>query len=160
MIRYIVRQNSNTKSETYGKYYAYPVIEETIDLDGLAAHMAEHNTPFSKGAIKGILTDMVTCIKHILLEGKNVKINDLAIFSLGIRNKKGGADSAGEFNPSRNVDGVRLRARSTGVLNNANLNLDADLKKWDSTRGTTSDSSSTSGSSSSSGTTTPIDEMP
>ena len=159
MIRYIVRQNSNPKSETFGKYYAYPVIEETVDLDGLAAHMAEHNTPFSKGAIKGILTDMVTCIKHILLEGKNVKINDLAIFSLGIRNKKGGSDSEGEFNPSRNVDGVRLRARSTGVLNNANLNLDADLKKWDTTRGTTSGSSS-SGSSSSSGPTTPIDEMP
>jgi len=31
--------------------------------------MSNHNTPFSKGAIKGMLTDMVVCIKELLLEG-------------------------------------------------------------------------------------------
>ena len=89
MILYVLRKNTNMKSVAYGKYYAFPVIEETIELDGLAEHMANHNTPYSKGAIKGVLTDMVNCIKELLLEGKNVKIADLAIFSLGIKNKKG-----------------------------------------------------------------------
>ena len=78
MILYILRQNKNEASAAYGKWFAYPVIEETIDLDGLAGHMANHNTPFSKGAIKGMLTDMVSCVKELLLEGKNVKIADLA----------------------------------------------------------------------------------
>ena len=78
MILYILRQNKNSQSAAYGKWFAYPVIEETIDLDGLAGHMANHNTPFSKGAIKGMLTDMVSCVKELLLEGKNVKIADLA----------------------------------------------------------------------------------
>lgn len=50
MILYVLKQNKNTSSRAYGKYFAYPVIEETIDLDGLAGHMANHNTPFSKGA--------------------------------------------------------------------------------------------------------------
>ena len=86
MILYILRQNKNQTSLAYGKFFAYPVIEETINLDALAEHMANHNTPFSKGAIKGMLTDMVNCIKELLLEGKTVKIDDLAIFSLGIRN--------------------------------------------------------------------------
>ena len=89
MILYIMRKNTNPKSAAFGKHFAYPVIEETIELDGLAEHMSNHNTPYSKGAIKGMLTDMVGCIKELLLEGKNVKIADLAIFSLGIKNNGG-----------------------------------------------------------------------
>ena len=89
MILYVLKQNKNSKSAAYGKFFAYPVIEETINLDALAEHMSNHNTPYSKGAIKGMLTDMVGCIKELLLEGKNVKIADLAIFSLGIKNNGG-----------------------------------------------------------------------
>ena len=48
-----------------GKYYARPVVTETIGIDKLAEHMASHNTPFSKGAIKGLLTDMVSCVKAV-----------------------------------------------------------------------------------------------
>ena len=89
MILYVLKQNKNRNSPAFGKYFAYPVIEETVTLDGLAEHMSNHNTPYSKGAIKGMLTDMVSCIKELLLEGKNVKIADLAIFSLGIKNNVG-----------------------------------------------------------------------
>ncbi len=129
MIRYNLRKNRNDQSTTYGKYYAYPVIDETLDLDKLAEHMAAHNTPFSKGVIKGMLTDMVVCIKEILLEGKNVKIADLAIFSLGIKNAKGGAASQEDFTVRDNVQSVKLRARATGVLISKSLNLVASLKK-------------------------------
>ncbi|MBR2236882.1 MAG: DNA-binding protein [Prevotella sp.] len=128
MILYILRQNKNENSASYGKYYAYPVIEETITLDGLAEHMSNHNTPFSKGAIKGTLTDMVNCIKELLLEGKNVKIDDLAIFSLGIKNR-GGANTEKDFTVTGNIKGVKLRARATGELVTKNLNLEATLKK-------------------------------
>jgi nucleoid DNA-binding protein len=76
MIRYILKQCKNVKQAIYGKLFAYPVIEETINEDDLAAHMASHNTPFSQGAIKGMLTDMVHCIHELLLEGKNVKISN------------------------------------------------------------------------------------
>ena len=147
MILYVLKQNKNTASKAYGKYFAYPVIEETIDLDALAGHMANHNTPYSKGAIKGMLTDMVSCIKELLLEGKNVKIADLAIFSLGIKNA-GGAESVDEFSVSRNIRGVKLRARATGLLTTTSLNLEATLKKASATtKGYTSGvSSSGSGS--------------
>ena len=110
-------------------YYAYPVIEETVTLEGLAEHMSNHNTPYSKGAIKGMLADMVSCIKELLLEGKNVKIADLAIFSLGIKNTKGGAESAEDFSVTKNIKGVKFRARATGELVARNLNLEATLKK-------------------------------
>ena len=132
MILYVLKQNKNTASKAYGKYFAYPVIEETIDLDSLSEHMANHNTPYSKGAIKGMLTDMVGCIKELLLEGKNVKIADLAIFSLGIKNNGGAADTE-TFSVSKNIKGVKLRARATGELTTTSLNLEATLKKASAT---------------------------
>ena len=132
MILYVLKQNKNSKSAAFGKWFAFPVIEETIDLDALAEHMSNHNTPYSKGAIKGMLTDMVGCIKELLLEGKNVKIADLAIFSLGIKNN-GGAASEEVFSVSKNIKGVKLRARATGELIAKNLNLEATLKKASAT---------------------------
>jgi len=132
MILYVLRQNTNENSKAYGKYFAYPVIEETIDLDALAGHMSNHNTPYSKGAIKGMLTDMVSCIKELLLEGKNVKIADLAIFSLGIKNN-GGSETEETFTVSKNIKGVKLRARATGELTTTSLNLEATLKKASAT---------------------------
>ena len=132
MILYVLKQNKNRKSPAFGKWFAFPVIEETIDLDALAEHMSNHNTPYSKGAIKGMLTDMVSCIKELLLEGKNVKIADLAIFSLGIKNN-GGAVSEDVFTVSKHIKGVKLRARATGELIAKSLNLEATLKKASAT---------------------------
>jgi predicted histone-like DNA-binding protein len=128
MIFYELRQNKNMESKAYCKWFAYPICKETIDLDSLAAHMASHNTPYSKGAIKGMLTDMVGCIKELLLEGKNVKIADLAIFSLGIKNN-GGADKTEDFQVSKHIKGVKLRARATGDLITKSLNLEASLRR-------------------------------
>ena len=129
MIRYITKQNNNLESPAYGKWYAYPVIEETLNLDELAEHMSNHNSPYSKGVIKGLLTDMVSCIKELLLEGKNVKIDDLAIFSIGIKNARGGAATEEDFSVAKNITGVKLRARATGILLSKALNLEATLKK-------------------------------
>ena len=144
MILYVLKQNKNRKSPAFGKWFAFPVIEETIDLDALAEHMSNHNTPYSKGAIKGMLTDMVSCIKELLLEGKNVKIADLAIFSLGIKNN-GGAVSEEVFTVSKNIKGVKLRARATGELIAKSLNLEATLKKASATSKTSGNGGTTGG---------------
>ena len=128
MLLYVLKLNQNAKMpEAYGKYYAYPVITQTVDIDGLAEHMASHNTPFSKGAIKGMITDMVSCIKELTLQGIAVKIDDLAIFSIGIINKMGAA-SIKEWSLAKFVEGYRLRARATGKLSNTQLSLDANAK--------------------------------
>ena len=128
MVRYILQQIKITSSKAYGKWYAKNVVEETIDLDGLSEHMSHHNSPYSKGVIKGLLTDMIQCIKELLLQGMNVKIDDLAIFSLGIKNKLAAATEE-EFTVSKNIEGVKLKARATGELMSKSLNLDATLKK-------------------------------
>ena len=97
-------QNKNEKNQTaFGKWYARAVCDETVDIKGLAAHMASHNTPYSTGAIHGMLKDMVNCTKELLLDGKNVKIDDLAIFSVGLHTT--GAPTADDFNANTNITG-------------------------------------------------------
>lgn len=128
MIKYVLKQNKNKKSLAFGKWYAFPVVEETMDLAELAKHMEEHNTGFTEAMCLGMMTAMVKCIKEQLLAGKNVKIDNLAIFSVGFRNKEG-AKTEAEFTAANNIAGVKLRARATGTLSNANLNSSASVKK-------------------------------
>ena len=126
MIRYKKYQFTGENHPLKGLWYARPVIEETIDTELLAKPMASHTTPYSAGLIKGVLTDMIACTKELILDGKNVKLDDLAIFSVGIVSKKGAA-SAAEFTLANNVKGLKLRARATGELSNAQINLEGLL---------------------------------
>ena len=128
MIRITVYQNKSEKTPAYLKWYPRVIAEETIGLEELAEHMASHNTPFSAGAIKGILTDAVSCTKELLLLGKNVKFPDLAIFSIGLK-VKAGADTKEDFSIAKNIAGLKLRARATDKLSSANL--DASIKRID-----------------------------
>ncbi len=121
MIRIALYQNTNKKiAEAYGKWFPRVVSDETIGLEELAAHMASHNTPYSKGAILGMLTDAAACTKELLLLGKNVKFADIAIFSLGLK-VKGGAPTKEDFNVAKYILGLKLRARATGELKTENL---------------------------------------
>jgi len=129
MIRIKLYQNNNAESKVYQKWYPRIVADETIGLDELAEHMASHNTPFSKGAIKGILTDAVVCTKELLLLGKNVKYPDLAIFSIGLKVKKGGVDTKDDFSVAKCITGLKLRARATGELTTPNL--DTTIRRVD-----------------------------
>ena len=49
MLKYKLYQDNRSNSQFPGKWYARAAINETIGIDGLAAHMASHNSPFSKG---------------------------------------------------------------------------------------------------------------
>ena len=135
MIRIVLYQNTNQKiKEAYGKWFPRVVTEETIGLEELAEHMASHNTPYSKGAILGMLTDAATCTKELLLLGKNVKFADIAIFSLGLVVKEG-ALTKDDFSVAKNIAGLRLRARATGELKTKNL--DTTIKRVDLAGNTT-----------------------
>lgn len=145
MIRVTVYQNNNKKiAEAYGKWFPRVISEETVGLDELSEHMASHNTPFSKGSIKGILTDAVACTKELLLQGKSVKFPDLAIFSIGLRLKGGGAPTKEDFTVGKYIQGLKLRARATGELTSDNLDTTikrVDLAKSENTEKTDTPSS-------------------
>lgn len=80
-----IAKNTNTAiAGTYGKYYSRVEYKGTLDVKGLAKHMAEHTTSFSKGEILGMLTDMAACIKELVLMGFVIKIDDLGLFKASV----------------------------------------------------------------------------
>ena len=118
-------RNNNTASRGYGKIYARVDGKETLDLSKLAEHMHAHNTPYSMGIIKGVLTDMVACIRELCLDGNKVKIDDLAIFSCQV--KSTGANSYLKFDISTNIEAIRLGAYATGEFRRSELLKDGTI---------------------------------
>ena len=74
-----------------------------------------------------MLRDAVKCTKELLLEGKKVKFDNLALFSVGIKGT--GVLNQKEYSVQKNVDGLRLLARATGDLSTTRLFLDSQLKE-------------------------------
>ena len=110
-------ENKETNEE--GKWYAKAVQDRTVDFDGLVTHMSEHNSPYLRGVIKGVLTDMLDCVKELVLDGKSVRLGDLGLFSVGIKSK--GALSREFWNVAEHVTGVNLNVRNTKTWSNAEL---------------------------------------
>ena len=127
MLHYKVYQNKSKGNKAYGKWFARAAVNQTIDLEQLAEHMANHNTPYSKGAIFGVLTEMVNCIRELVLDGNAVKIPNLAIFSAGLKTK--GADNLNDFNVATNVLSAHLRARPCGDFTRAELTAAARVQE-------------------------------
>jgi len=106
MLELNLSQNTNSTLQANGynpngKYYAKVETKEQYTLEKLAEHMHEHNAAFSAGLIQGVLVDMVTCIKHLVLAGCTVKIPNLGIFKCsveanGLTLAKGAKISAGK----------------------------------------------------------------
>jgi len=51
-------------------------------------------------------------VSSLTARANHVKIDDLAIFGVGIRSKA--ADTLEEFSLEKNISGMRLKARATG----------------------------------------------
>ena len=77
---YLSKVAENSETEQAGKLYARVSYKETMSVQDMAHHMAEHNTMFSEGSICGILIDFVKCVREQVLNGNTVKIDNLAIF--------------------------------------------------------------------------------
>ena len=82
-VKVLLRNPNNPQSPK--KTYAQAQSRETVELDALVDHMADHGTPFSRGTIKAVLTDAVTHIEELLLDGRIVKLAELGTFSVSLR---------------------------------------------------------------------------
>lgn len=128
---------------TLGKYYARVEYKGTIDVDKLARHMHSHNAAWSRGLVKGLLTDMTDCIKELALQGYVIKIDDLGLFkatveSNGLTLQQGAKVSAGRGTQRKDeelqadiskqqfaVKNVKLLVQATGETTIDSMNGDA-----------------------------------
>ena len=77
---YLSKVTETSETEQAGKLSARVSYKESMSIQDMARHMAEHNTMFSEGSILGVLTDFVKCVREMVLNGNTVKIDNLAIF--------------------------------------------------------------------------------
>ena len=138
----VPRRHPQNKNEQ-PKWYAKAVQDRTIDFEDLVTHMSEHNSPYSRGVIHGVLTDMLDCVKELVLDGKSVRLGDLGLFSVGL--KTTGARVREKWSVAANVLGVTLNVRNTKTWSNAELRKNTTLQEltgYDDGSGSTSDTPS------------------
>ena len=128
MLKYQIYKSMLKDSPSYGKYYARIISDGTYDVKALAEHMSKHNSPFSPGTITGILTDAISCVKELALDGKRITLDGLVSIGLSITHKMGAA-TADEFSVSKNVDKVKLVAMGVGEFSSSILTTQAKLKE-------------------------------
>ena len=121
------RKNMNTKSPSYGKYYASLDTQETLTTAGLAAHIKEHNFGYGVDAIKAVLQRLSECIPELLSQGIPVKLDGLGTFVHTVQNgpisvngtKQNGLTDAqlkdSSIQPSAMVAGIHIRFRPDGT---------------------------------------------
>ena len=111
MINYSITIMSTTPGTkkadiTETKAYGTAQMTEKLSLDAFAEHISDHNSPFSKGVVKGILTDAVSCLREMMLEGKRVSLGDLGTFGVELATE--GAKTTDEFS-AQNIKAVNVR---------------------------------------------------
>ena len=99
-----LRKSNPSEKNSEKKVYAVMQSNETIGVENLVKHMKEHNTPFTGGTLKGVLSDALECIIEQMLAGNRVNIPGLGTFYVTISSQ--GVDSASEFNPAAHVTAV------------------------------------------------------
>ena len=103
---------------TEGKWYAKAVQDRTVDFEDFVTHISEHNSPYSRGVIHGVLIDMLSCLQELVLDGKSVRLGELGLFSIGMTTKP--AETA-ELFTAQNITRVHLNVRNTKTWSNAEL---------------------------------------
>ena len=101
------------------------VPDRTVSFDDFITHIANHNSPYSRGVIKGVMTDAFDCLKELLLDGKNVRLADIGLFSVGITGKS--AETLAAWTVQQNVTGVHLVVRNTKSWGNSELRKQVSL---------------------------------
>ncbi|MBR3657570.1 MAG: hypothetical protein IKN58_10400 [Prevotella sp.] len=146
---YLSQVSESSESELAGKYYARVSYKQTMSVQDMAHHMAEHNTMFSEGSITGILIDFVKCVREQVLMGNTVKIDNLAIFKATVEangletlydpeQDKVASASIGTLPEGAKtgaaVKAIKLLAQSTGEFTRDELKKDAKLSWTDKTK--------------------------
>ena len=146
---YLSKVTETSETEQAGKLYARVSYKQTLSVQDMAKHMAEHNTMFSEGSITGILIDFVKCVREQVLNGNTVKIDNLAIFKATVEANaletlydaqadKTATASLGTLKEGDKtgaaVKTIKLLAQSTGDFTREELKKDAKLSWTDKTK--------------------------
>lgn len=106
MIDYSVYLLSNPMSpDDPAKAYATNQMREQWNLEKFSKHIADHNGVYSRGTVKGVISDMCECLVEQLLNGNKIKLGELGDFFISLKSE--GAASMKEFTAA-NIKAVNI----------------------------------------------------
>ena len=108
-IIYEVKQNQNSYSAAFGKWYAQIKSLETLNTRKLANHISEHGSIYTPDVVYGVLEKFRSCLVEMLLESKKVKIEGLGTFYCTLENQKNGALKKEDFNVNKHLKALHIR---------------------------------------------------
>ena len=125
MIDYSVYMMRNPlKPELPEKAYAKNQVSEIWPLEKFAKHIADHNGVYSRGMVKGVISDMCECLVEQLLNGVRIEMAELGTFGISISSE--GAESIDKFT-ARNIKAVNILFTPgtdfDNLINQAEFNL-------------------------------------
>ena len=78
MINYSVYMFKNALMEdAEERAYARNQVTKVMSFDEFVKHIASHNGVFSRGTVKGVVSDTCTCLVELLLNGTTLTLTDL-----------------------------------------------------------------------------------
>ena len=84
MINYSVYMFKNAlMEESEEKAYARNQVSKVMSFDEFVRHISAHNGVFSRGTVKGVVSDTCNCLVELLLNGNKVKFLDDNVTYLG-----------------------------------------------------------------------------
>ena len=108
-IIYEVKQNQNSYSAAFGKWYAQIKNLETLNTRKLANHISEHGSIYTPDVVYGVLEKFRSCLVEMLLNSKKVKIEGLGTFYCTLENQKNGAAKKEDFNVNKHLKALHIR---------------------------------------------------
>lgn len=106
MIDYSVYMMTPTFSrDETPKAYAKNQVSEIWTLEKFAKHIADHNGVYSRGTVKGVISDMCECLVEQLLNGNKIQLGELGTFGISISSE--GAESIDKFT-AKNIKAVNI----------------------------------------------------
>ena len=108
-IIYEVKQNQNSYSAAFGKWYAQIKNLETLNTRKLANHISEHGSIYTPDVVYGVLEKFRSCLIEMLLNSKKVKIEGLGTFYCTLENQKNGALKKEDFNVNKHLKALHIR---------------------------------------------------
>ncbi|WP_455634850.1 HU family DNA-binding protein [Parabacteroides sp.] len=85
--------------------YAKNQVTKVMSFDDFVKHISDHNGVFTRGTVKGVVSDTCSCLVEQLLNGYKVQFGELGIFSISITSEP--AATLKEFT-SDNIKAVNL----------------------------------------------------
>ena len=77
------------------KAYAKNQVTKVMTFDEFVKHIADHNGVFTRGTVKGVVSDTCSCLVEQLLNGCKVQFGELGTFGISITSEP--ADSLAKF---------------------------------------------------------------